>query len=194
MIVGSLNLSISSDGNTLIFSSIREGGRGGSDLYSVNRDENGNWGNLKSLNINTEGSEKSPFLHPDGQTLYFSSDTHLGLGGLDIFYCKKDSAGNWSNPVNIGYPINSENDDLAFFVSTDGKTAYFSSNKLSGAGGWDLYEFPLYKAARPQKVLFIKGDVKAEQGEMLFDAIVELKSMNSKKFLLLMLIKKVVNT
>ena len=173
--------SISSDGNTLIFSSIREGGRGGSDLYSVNRDENGNWGNLKSLNINTEGSEKSPFLHPDGQTLYFSSDTHLGLGGLDIFYCKKDSAGNWSNPINIGYPINSEDDDLAFFVSTDGKTAYFSSNKLSGAGGWDLYEFPLYKAARPQRVLFIKGDVKAEQGEMLFDAIVEVKSMNSKK-------------
>ncbi len=172
---------ISSDGNTLIFSSIREGGLGGSDLYSVNRDENGNWGNLKSLNVNTEGNEKSPFLHPDSETLYFSSDTHLGLGGLDIFYCKKDSSGNWVNPVNIGYPINSENDDLAFFVSTDGKTAYFSSNKLSGIGGWDLYEFPLYRAARPEKVLFIKGDVKAEQGELLFDAVVEVKSMKSKK-------------
>ena len=172
---------ISSDGNTLIFSSIREGGLGGSDLYSVNRDENGNWGNLKSLDVNTEGNEKSPFLHPDSETLYFSSDTHLGLGGLDIFYCKKDSTGNWANPVNIGYPINSENDDLAFFVSTDGKTAYFSSNKLSGVGGWDLYEFPLHRAARPEKVLFIKGDVKAEQGEILFDAVVEVKSINSKK-------------
>ena len=172
---------ISSDGNTLIFSSIREGGLGGSDLYSVNRDENGNWGNLKSLNVNTVGNEKSPFLHPDSKTLYFSSDNHLGLGGLDVFYCKKDSTGNWANPINIGYPINSENDDLAFFVSTDGKTAYFSSNKLSGIGGWDLYEFPLHRAARPEKVLFIKGDVKAEQGEILFDAVVEVKSMNSKK-------------
>ena len=143
---------ISSDGNTLIFSSIREGGVGGSDIYSVNRDENGKWGNLQSLSINTEGNEKSPFLHPDSETLYFSSDTHLGLGGLDIFIAK-DSTGNWTNPVNIGYPINSENDDLAFFVSTDGKTAYFSSNKLSGVGGWDLYEFPLYKSARPEKVL-----------------------------------------
>ena len=172
---------ISSDGNTLIFSSIRAGGVGGSDLYSVTRDESGNWGNLNSLMINTEGNEKSPFLHPDSETLYFSSDTHLGLGGLDIFYCKKDSTGNWANPINIGYPINSENDDIAFFVSTDGKTAYFSSNKLSGAGGWDLYEFPLYKAARPEKVLFIKGDVKAEQGELLFDAVVEVKSMKTEQ-------------
>lgn len=172
---------ISSDGNTLIFSSIREGGVGGSDIYSVNRDENGKWGNLQSLSINTEGNEKSPFLHPDSETLYFSSDTHLGLGGLDIFYCKKDSTGNWTNPVNIGYPINSENDDLAFFVSTDGKTAYFSSNKLSGVGGWDLYEFPLYKSARPEKVLFVKGEVKAEQGELLFDAVVELQSMKTKQ-------------
>ena len=172
---------ISSDGNTLIFSSIRAGGMGGSDLYSVTRDENGNWGNLKSLVINTEGNEKSPFLHPDSETLYFSSDTHLGLGGLDIFYCKKDSTGNWANPINIGYPINSENDDLAFFVSTDGKTAYFSSNKLSGVGGWDLYEFPLYKAARPEKILFLKGEVKAEQGELLFDAVVEVRSMKTKQ-------------
>jgi outer membrane protein OmpA-like peptidoglycan-associated protein/tetratricopeptide (TPR) repeat protein len=172
---------ISSDGNTLIFSSIRSGGVGGSDLYSVTRDESGNWGDLKSLNINTEGNEKSPFLHPDSETLYFSSDTHLGLGGLDIFYCKKDSTCNWANPINIGYPINSENDDLAFFVSTDGKTAYFSSNKLSGVGGWDLYEFPLYKAARPEKVLFLKGEVKAEQGELLFDAVVEVKSMKTKE-------------
>lgn len=172
---------ISSDGNTLIFSSIRNGGEGASDLYSVTRGEDGEWGNIKSLNINTEGNEKSPFLHPDSETLYFSSDTHLGLGGLDIFYCKKDSTGDWTKPVNIGYPINSDSDDLAFFVSTNGKTAYFSSNKLSGVGGWDLYEFPLYKAARPEKVLFLKGDVKAEEGELLFDAVVEVKSMKTNK-------------
>ena len=172
---------LSSDGNTLIFSSTRDGGLGGSDLYSVERNENGDWANLKSLNINTEGNEKSPFLHVDNQTLYFSSDTHLGLGGLDIFYSKKDSSDNWKKPVNIGYPINSVDDDLAFFVSTDGVTAYFSSNKLNGIGGWDLYEFPLYDEAKPEKVLFISGQVKAEMGELFSSAILEIKSMATKK-------------
>ena len=76
--------------------------------------------------------------------------------------------------------INSEYDDLSF-VSADGRTAYFSSNKLDGIGGWDLYEFPLYKDARPEKVLFISGQVKAEMGELLSDAILEIKSMATKK-------------
>ena len=170
---------ISSDGKTLIFSSIRPEGVGGADLYSVTKDDNGNWGEIISLSVNTKGNEKSPFLHPDSETLYFSSDTHLGLGGLDIFYCKMDSTGKWSEPINIGYPINTEKDDLAFFVSADGKTAYFSSNKLSGVGGWDLYEFSLYKKARPKKIMFLRGEVKGEHEEMLFDAIVEVKSIKT---------------
>ncbi len=170
---------ISADGKTLIFSSSRPNGVGGADLYSVTKDENGDWGNLMSLSVNTSGDEKSPFLHPDSETLYFSSDTHMGLGGLDIFYCKKDSMGQWSNPKNIGYPINTSSDDLAFFVSNDGKTAYFSSNKLNGFGGWDLYGFPLYKDARPEKIFFLKGEVKGEQGEQLYDAVVELKSIKT---------------
>ena len=172
---------ISSDGNTLIFSSIRPEGLGGSDLYSVSKDSDGNWGEIVLLSVNTKGNEKSPFLHPDSETLYFSSDTHLGLGGLDIFYCKKDSTGKWSNPINIGHPINTEKDDFAFFVSTDGKTAYFSSNNFSGVGGWDLYEFSLYKKARPEKIMFLRGDVKGEYDEMLFDATVEVKSIKTKK-------------
>ena len=170
---------ISSDGNTLMFTSIRSGGKGGSDIYSVSRTENGSWGDLKSLSINTPGDEKSPFLHPDNQTLYFSSDGHRGLGGLDIFYVKKDATGNWGEPQNIGYPINSILDDLGFFVSTDGKTAYFASNKLEGKGGWDVYHFPLYKEARPERVLFLKGDVLNESGEPLNAASVEIKSMKN---------------
>ena len=129
------------------------------------------------MSINTKGNEKSPFLHPDTETLYFSSDTHLGLGGLDIFYCKKDSSGKWSTPKNIGYPINTDKDDLAFFVSADGEKAYFSSNKLSGVGGWDLYEFPLYKKARPEKIMFLRGEVKGEYDEMLFDASIIIQSI-----------------
>lgn len=168
---------ISSDGNTLLFTSIRPGGKGGADIFSVSRTENGSWGELQSLSINTLGDEKSPFLHPDNQTLYFSSNGHRGLGGLDIFYVKKDTAGNWGKPQNIGYPINSEADDLGLFVSTDGKTAYFSSNKLEGVGGWDLYHFPLYKEARPERVLFLKGDVLDEFGDPLIASSVEVKSM-----------------
>ena len=95
---------ISSDGNTLLFASIRPGGKGGADIYSVSRTKNGSWGDLQSLSINTLGDEKSPFLHPDNQTLYFSSNGHKGLGGLDIFYVKKDTAGNWLSLIHISEP------------------------------------------------------------------------------------------
>lgn len=168
---------ISADGKTLLFSSIRPGGKGGSDIYSVQRKSNGSWGKLTSLSINTEGDEKSPFLHPDGQTLYFSSDGYLGLGGLDVYFVKKDTSGNWGEPQNIGYPINSEANDLGLFVSTDGKTAYFSSNKLKGKGGWDLYHFPLYKEARPERVLFLKGEVLDEFGDPLIASSISLRSV-----------------
>jgi len=173
--------SVSSDGNTLIFTSARRGGVGKTDLYSVRKNEDGQWVDLQSLSINTEGSEKSPFLHPDGKTLYFSSDYHQGMGGFDIFYCKKDSLGYWSEPKNIGYPINSEFDDLGFFVSTDGKKAYFSSNKFKGAGGLDLYSFALHKQARPQRVLLIKGEVLDKEGEPVKNSFVEIKSLKTNK-------------
>ena len=124
-------------------------------------------GDLKSLSINTPGDEKSPFCIQIIKTLYFSSDGHRGLGGLDIFYVKKDAEEIGGEPQNIGYPINSILDDLGFFVGTDGKTAYFASNKLEGKGGWDVYQFPLYKEARPERVLFLKGDVLNESGEPL---------------------------
>lgn len=173
--------SISSDGNTLIFTSARMGGVGKTDLYSVQKNENGEWTNLQSLSFNTEGSEKSPFLHPDGKTLYFSSDGLQGLGGYDIFYCKLDSNGEWTTPKNIGFPINSEQDDLGFFVSTDGKNAYFSSNKLEGAGGLDLYSFSLYKEARPERVLMLKGEVLDKEGEPVQNSYLEIKSLKSNK-------------
>ena len=152
------------------------------DIYSVTRNNDGSWGNLKSMHFNTEKDEKSPFLHPDNQTLYFSSDGYLGVGGLDIFYVKKDTNGVFSkNITNIGYPINSQSNDLGFFVSTNGKTAYFSSDKLDGVGGYDLYRFPLYKEARPERVLFLKGDILDESGEPVVDASIEIKSIKNNK-------------
>lgn len=174
--------SVTSDGRTLFFVSDRPGGYGGYDIYSTSRDSAGIWGQPKNLGsaINTAGNEKSPFIHTDSQTLYYSSDGLMGLGGYDIFFSKVDKSGKWAAPVNIGYPINSYEDDIGFFVSTDGHHGYFASNKYEGLGGWDLYSFNLYEEARPERVLFVKGKVSSTEND-LKNARVELKSVSSKK-------------
>ncbi|MCK9219652.1 MAG: OmpA family protein [Bacteroidales bacterium] len=175
--------SISADGNILYFVSDRTGGYGGYDIYRAIKGQNGEWGtpiNLGPL-INSTGNEKSPFIHPDGKTLYFSSDGWMGLGGYDIFFSKQKDNNTWSKPVNIGYPINSPEDEVGFFVSTDGTQGYFASNKFNGKGGWDLYSFDLYDAARPEKVLFIKGNVKSESSDEPIKARIELKNIETLK-------------
>lgn len=168
--------SISSDGKTLYFSSNRDGGYGGSDLYMSTKDSLGKWGEIVNLGnkINTAGNEKSPFIHQDTETLYFSSDGLMGLGGMDIFIVRKDENGQWLEPFNIGYPINSQEDDIGFFVSTNGQKGFFASNKLKGKGGWDIYSFDLYEEARPGKVLFIKGEIKDESGNKISSAKIEM--------------------
>ncbi|MCX6247285.1 MAG: OmpA family protein [Bacteroidetes bacterium] len=175
--------SISADGKTLYFVSDRAGGYGGYDIYRSVKSDNGDWGTPINLGpfINSTGNEKSPFIHPDGKTLYFSSDGWLGLGGYDIFYARLNEDGTWSGPVNIGYPINSPDDEVGFFVSTDGQKGYFASNKLKGIGGWDLYSFDLYDKARPGKVLFLSGTVKAESETDMANTRIELKNMETKK-------------
>lgn len=176
--------SISSDGKTLFFISDRPGGIGGYDIYTSTRDENGVWGvpvNLGKM-INTKGNEKSPFLHTDSHTLYFSSEGRPGMGGYDIYYSRLNNEGSWQKPINIGYPINTKYDDVGFFVSTDGRYGYFGSNNMTmGFGGWDFYSFDLYEDARPEKVLFIKGTVKNEQDNKPVEAKIELKSMTTKE-------------
>lgn len=175
--------SITSDGKTLYFVSDRDGGFGGYDIYKTVKDENGEWGYPENLGskINTVGNEKSPFIHTDSQTLYFSSDGLMGLGGYDIFLAKLNEDSSWNEPRNIGYPINSYDDDLGFFVSTDGEKGYFASNKFEGFGGWDLYTFNLYEEARPEKVLFIKGIVSAFEISDFKNTHIELKNVESKK-------------
>jgi outer membrane protein OmpA-like peptidoglycan-associated protein/tetratricopeptide (TPR) repeat protein len=175
--------SISADGKTLYFVSDRTDGYGGYDIYRSIKTEKGEWGTPINLgpSINSSGNEKSPFIHPDGKTLYFSSDGWLGLGGYDIFYSRLNDDGTWSTPVNIGYPINSPDDEVGFFVSTDGQKGYFASNKLKGVGGWDLYSFDLYEKAKPGKVLFVSGTVKAESETEMARTRIELKNMETKK-------------
>jgi outer membrane protein OmpA-like peptidoglycan-associated protein len=175
--------SLSSDGRTLYYASNRAGGMGGIDIWKSEKDAKGNWKQPENLGpkINTSGNEKSPFFHSDGQTLYFSSSGHLGYGGYDIYLSKLSSDTGWAVPKNIGYPINSEKDDLGFFVSTDGKYGYFASDKLKGNGGWDVYSFELYKEARPERVLFVSGALKDENNNIIADAKVEIKNARTKE-------------
>jgi outer membrane protein OmpA-like peptidoglycan-associated protein len=175
--------SLSSDGKTLYFASSREGGFGELDIWKSTKDAKGIWSAPENLGpeINTKGSEKSPFFHSDGKTLYFSSTGHQGYGGYDIYFSKLEDNNVWQIPKNIGFPINSEKDDLGFFVSTDGKSGYFASDKIKGVGGWDIYSFPLYKEARPERVVFVSGELRNEKNEIITDATVEIKNTRTKE-------------
>jgi len=132
---------MSADGNTLYFSSNREGGFGGRDLYSSKKLPDGEWAKAINLGptINTEFEEDAPFIHPDGRTLYFSSNGHTTMGGFDIFSSTLTSDQKWNTPVNIGFPINSPGDDIYYVVSPNNQRAYYSSFKEGGFGEKDNY-------------------------------------------------------
>ena len=152
--------SVSPDGKTLYFVSNRAGGSGGMDIWKSEMNRQGLWSapvNLGKL-INTSGDEMSPFIHHDNQTLYFSSNGLIGMGGFDLFKSGKDEAGKWTEPINLGYPINTFYDETGLFVTASGKRAYFSSDRLEGAGK-DIFNFDLHEGARPASVSYIKGIV-----------------------------------
>ncbi|MBI5541782.1 MAG: PD40 domain-containing protein [Bacteroidia bacterium] len=141
-------VSITPDGNTLYFSSNRPGGFGGKDIYVVTKDENGNWVDLKNLgsSVNTEFDEDAPFIHPDNKTLYFSSNGHNTMGGYDVFTSvKQDTTNNWTEPTNLGYPINTTSDDIGFVISANGNNAYLSSAHDNQYGKHDIYKVVLHK-------------------------------------------------
>lgn len=190
--------SISSDGKTLYFVSNRPGGLGGYDIWKSTKNEKGEW-NPTPVNlgapINTIGDERSPFIHTDNQTLYFSSSDrfeevgglsiprkgHKGYGGYDLFKTQLNDDGTFGAPINLGYPINTDGDEISFFVSTDGKTGYFGSNSIGESTDWNLFSFELYAGARPNRVLFLKGDVKDENNDEPVKASVELKNVKTKE-------------
>ena len=173
---------VSSDGKTIIFASNRVGGYGKIDLYEINL-QNGKWTDPKNLGsvINSNEHEKSPYLHTDGKTLFFASTNFPSIGGFDIFYSRKDSLGFWQEPLNIGYPINTISDEISLIVNTDGSKAYFASNQLDGVGGWDIYSFLLHDDARPERVLFLRGELINEYGIALDDIQLEIKNINTKE-------------
>ncbi len=136
------SISISPDGDILYFASDRPGGYGGIDIYKCEKDRKGNWTRVSNLGetINTPYDEDGPFIDYDGKTLYFSSRGRKGMGGYDIFKAEYDiETDSWSEPVNLGYPINTPDDDIYFVSTKDGKRGYYASVRGDGAGYLDIY-------------------------------------------------------
>jgi len=152
---------ISSDGKKIYFASKRAGGKGGSDIWMTIRLANGKWSRPLNMgdSINSSGDEMAPFIHADGKTLYFSSNGRQGLGGFDLFFSKQNEAGIWNRAKNLGYPINTNAEEINLFLSIDGQTAWISSDREGGEGGFDIYSFSTYSDMMPQAVFYIKGTV-----------------------------------
>lgn len=144
---------VSYDGRSLYF--VRRNRKTAtSDIYVAHREENEDWSNpyKLSLNINTNGNEMAPFIHYDNTTLYFSSDTHDGMGGYDLFMSRRNERGEWSEPLNLGYPLNTDGDEINLVVAADAKSAYISAKRDEGYGAYDIYTFDLDERFRPQYV------------------------------------------
>lgn len=153
--------SISADGRFLFFSSNKEGGKGGKDIWVSALGADKRWlapHNLGSV-VNTPFDEETPFIHADGKSLYFSSNGHVGMGEKDLFVSRLDSNGQWSKPVNLGYPINTDKDDNGLTVALNGTTAFMSSDRPGGAGRLDIYQFDLPENVRSEPVTYVKGYV-----------------------------------
>ncbi len=177
---------ISADSKTILFSSRRPGGKGREDIWMTRRLSNGKWSVPQNLGagINTGGVEQTPFLHPDGQTLYFASDSLPGMGGLDLFVVRRTSDTTWSTPQNLGYPINTKANEVALTVSLDGTTAYYATNRPGGKGGLDIYSFDLPTAARPQPVTYVRAQVRDAETHQPLVAKIEFNDLaNGRSFL-----------
>ena len=152
--------SINANGDMMFFSSNRPGGFGGKDLWYSIMDSAGKWTEPVNMGnrINTEYDETSPFIHFDGTTLYFASDGWPGMGGLDLFITRMNEDSTWTEPKNLGYPINTAGDEMGLVIEAGGEVAYFSSKRENSLGK-DIYSFVLDESIRPNPVSYIKGKV-----------------------------------
>lgn len=167
--------SLSADGSLLLFVSDRPGGFGGKDIWACRRSLSGKWGKPVNLGeaINTSGNEISPFLHADGRTLYFSSDGRPGMGGIDLYRVQLDENGKWGEVKNLGYPINTPDNEGAVSISLDGKTGFFAKS-LKGQPDLDIYTFPVYEAIAPFPVTYVQGNIYDEKTNKMIEARAEL--------------------
>ena len=173
--------SLSPDKKDLYFSSTRTGGYGARDLWVTHRLQNGKWSTPENLgpDVNTPGDESCPFMHSDNQTIYFNSNGHKGYGTTDLFLTRKDTSNHWGKPENLGYPINTIDDEASVIVAADGITAYCASDRKEKNAGLDLYTFKLRRDIQASKTLWVNGnvfDINTKQGLPCTITLTELNS------------------
>lgn len=156
---------LTEDGEILYFTSNRKGGYGGLDIYKAIKQDDGTWGEPVNLGetINTRYNEETPFITENGQKLYFSSYGHYNMGGYDVFYSRKGADGRWDTPVNMGYPINTTDDDLFYQPYNNGINAYMSKFLPGGFGRHDIYYLEIYSENNP-RMYVVKGSVRSASG------------------------------
>jgi len=174
--------SISADGRTLYFVSNRKGGYGGYDIWKSNLTDKG-WSEPENLgsNVNTPYNEQSPFIHPDDSTLYFCSNGWPGMGNQDLFVSRLAKDGKWQAPKNLGYPINTNGDESGLSLTAGGAYAFFSSNKLDGFGGFDIYTFEMPPDLRPHVVTYVKGFVSDAKTRQPLESAVEIIALENNR-------------
>lgn len=165
---------ISPDGRQLYFVSSRPGGIGKLDIWVSELQPNGLWGEPTNLGptINTTEIDERPYIHVDNTTLYFSSDGHPGFGAADIYVSRIQADGTWGAPENLGYPLNSYNYEGGLFVSRNGATAYFATNRYSKGGDLDVYSFPLPASIQPIPSTYVKGNVTDHENSRPLEAVI----------------------
>lgn len=171
---------ISADGHTLYFVSNRPGGKGETDIWCCHLQADGCWGKAINLgdSINTPGAEQYPFIHPDNQTLYFTSDHWPGMGGFDIFMSRKKSDTQWTTPQNIGYPINTNDNETGIVVNVSGEYALFTSTR-NNEQGRDIFRFDLPMTVKPLLTTYVHGivyDKKTKEKLKAFCQLIDLES------------------
>ncbi len=175
--------SLSPDKKDLYFSSSMPGGFGGKDIWVCHRNSNGNWSDPENPGpeINTSGDESCPFIHADNETLYFNSTGHQCYSDKpDLFVSRKTGNNKWSEAENLGYPINTIDDEGSLIVSADGKTAYYASDRNDTKGGLDIYTFELREDVRPLKTLWVKGKVSDKKTGKGLPSSVELTDVSNR--------------
>lgn len=168
--------SLSPDKRTLYFAARDPSGFGGSDLFVSHLQPNGQWGTPLNMGpeVNSSADESCPFIHADNQTFYFTSNGHPGYGGTDLYFMRKQADGSWGKPQNLGYPVNTIDDEGSLIIASDGKTAYYASDGADSRGGLDIYSFQLPDNVRPFKTLWVKGNVFDEKTKQGLPSAVEL--------------------
>jgi len=177
--------SFSPDKRDIYFSSNQPGGFGGKDIWVTHRNSYGDWGRPVNLGptINTSGDESCSFMYADNQTLFFNSNGHKGYGQTDLFFSKKLNDSTWGEAENLGYPINTIDDEGSLIVAADGKTGYYASDRSDSKGGLDLYSFQLRPDIQPPKTLWVKGQVYDAKTKAGLPSSVELTDINSRQLI-----------